>query len=101
MCLIRAGHVLFSLGQCDRTIINLRELHDEEMSGNGSDRAVGVDGSRGRNAAEAGHPGFLPGMSYTEAMSVAADVCKEDKVLSGLELPSFGFSSIVIHSRRE
>jgi hypothetical protein len=41
--------------------------------------------------------GFHPGMSYTEAMSVAADVCKGDKVLSGLELPSFGFSSIVIH----
>jgi hypothetical protein len=41
--------------------------------------------------------GFHPGMFYTEAMSVVADVCKGDKDMSGLELPSFGFSSIVIH----
>jgi hypothetical protein len=40
--------------------------------------------------------GFHPGMSYTQAMSVAADVCKGDRDMSNPEIPSFGFSSIFV-----
>jgi hypothetical protein len=40
--------------------------------------------------------GFYPGMSYTQAMSVAADVCKGDSHVGGQDLPSFGFSSVLI-----
>jgi hypothetical protein len=40
--------------------------------------------------------GFHPGMSYTQAMSVAADVCKGDRSMSSPEIPSLGFSSIVV-----
>lgn len=40
--------------------------------------------------------GFHPGMSYTQAMRVAADVCKGDRDMSGPEIPSLGVTSIVI-----
>jgi len=40
--------------------------------------------------------GFYPGMSYTRAASVAADVCEEGGDMGGEKLPSLGFSSTLI-----
>lgn len=40
--------------------------------------------------------GFHPGMSYTQAMRVAADVCKGDRDMSSPEIPSLGVSAIFI-----
>jgi hypothetical protein len=40
--------------------------------------------------------GFHPGMSYTQAMSVTAGLCKGNRDMSSPEIPSFGFSSIFV-----
>jgi hypothetical protein len=40
--------------------------------------------------------GFYPGMSYAQAMSVVANVCRGDRDMSSPEIPSFGFSFIFV-----
>jgi hypothetical protein len=40
--------------------------------------------------------GIHPGMSYTQAMGVAADLCKGAGEMSSPEIPSLGFSSIYV-----